>query len=41
MFKSAKAKEMGHTDEARPLGHSALGYQSPLERLVAGVCVKR
>ena len=35
--KRAKSKEMGCTDKAQSLCHSALGYQSTIERLLADI----
>ena len=37
----AKSKETGSTHKSQSLSNSALGYQSPLERLLADISVKR
>ena len=36
--KRAKLKETGYTYKARSFSHSAVGYQSSLKRLFAGIC---
>ena len=38
--KRAKSKETGETDKARSLSPCALGYQSSLECLLAGIGIK-
>ena len=37
IVKTAESKETGETNKARSLIHSALGFQSSLERLLADI----